>query len=107
MAAPDYRVVSFNLATARDRATIVETGTRIIAVMVQAAPAAASLHFGANRDPVPALTGDSWDTTAEDENGCPVPLDEGLFLTNAAAAGLLTLVVSFGSAGAGLVKAAA
>jgi hypothetical protein len=98
VAAPNYSVRSFDLATARDNTPIIEQGTLINAITVQSVPAgaSASLHFGANRDSVPILTGDSWDVSAEGPNGCPTALDEGLFMTNPVGAGLVTLVISFG-----------
>lgn len=104
MAAPDYSRRSFDLAIARDRTPIIDQGTLINGVTVLAVPggAVAQLHFGSGRDPVDVVTGDSWDVAAIAPNGCPVPLDEGLYMTNPAGAGNVQLLISFGPIGGGL-----
>ena len=92
MSAPDYVILNLDLATARTKAPIVEVGRPYGSVCVIALPAgvAASLAFGTNRQDVPLLTqGQSF------EDICPLA-DEGLFFTNPAAAGILTLYVAFG-----------
>lgn len=108
MAAPDYSRRTFDLAVARDRGTIVDVGLLIngVTVLAVAAGAGAQLHFGAGRDPIDVVAGDSWDISAIGPDGCPVPLDEGLFLTNPAGAGSLQLLISFGPIGAGTRTAA-
>lgn len=108
MAAPDYSRRSFDLAIARDRTPIIDPGTLINGVTILALPggAVAQLHFGAGRDPVDVVQGDSWKVTAADAQGCPIPLDEGLFMTNPAGAGLVQLLISFGPVGAGVTTEA-
>lgn len=104
MAAPDYRVVLVDLTVGRaSPVSIIDQGVKINGVTVQFVPAGAALnlHFGANREGVPIVTGDSWDVAADGPNGCPVPLDEGLFVSNPAGAGTAQLIVSFGNIGAG------
>lgn len=103
MAAPDYVLRTFDLATLRDRTPIIDQGTLINGVTIQDAPpgAPAFLHFGSGRDPLPIVAGDSWDVAAI-VDGCPVPLDEGLFMSNPAGAGNVTLIISFGPIGSGL-----
>lgn len=104
MSAPDYSRRSFDLAVARDRTPIIDQGTLINGVTVLSIPggAVAQLHFGAGRDPVDVVSGDSWDVSAVGGDGCPKPLDEGLFMTNPAGAGLVQLLISFGPIGAGV-----
>lgn len=108
MAAPDYSRRSFDLATARDRAPIIDQGTLIngVTVLVVPAGATAQLHFGSGRDPIDVIAGDSWDVSAVDARGCPVPLDEGLYMTNPAGAGDVQLLISFGPIGGGVRTAA-
>lgn len=108
MAAPDYSRRTFDLATVRDRTPIVDQGTLIngVTVLAVAAGAGAQLHFGSGRDPIDVVAGDSWDISAVGSDGCPVPLDEGLYLTNPAGAGDLQLLISFGPIGAGARTAA-
>lgn len=104
MAAPDYSRRSFDLATARDRGAILDAGTLINGVTVVSVPAGAvaQLHFGANRDPIDLATGDQWDCSVVDANGCPKPMDEGLFMSNPAGAGSIVLIISFGPVGSGV-----
>lgn len=108
MAAPDYSRRSFDLATLRDRTQIVDAGVLIngVTILAVAAGAGAQIHFGSNRDPIDVVAGDSWDISATGSDGCPVPLDEGLFLSNPAGAGTLQLLISSGPIGAGTRTAA-
>lgn len=108
MSAPDYSRRSFDLAVARDRTPIIDQGTLINGVTILSLPggAIAQLHFGAGRDPVDVVQGDSWTVSAIDAKGCPIPLDEGLFMTNPAGAGLVQLLISFGPIGGGLATEA-
>lgn len=98
MAAPDYEVRDFDMATARERFRVVPSGQPYDSVTVLAFPAGgdAQLHFGDNRQGVPVIgAGLTFNISARDSNGCPVPPDEGLFLTNSASAGTLRLLISF------------
>jgi hypothetical protein len=108
MAAPDYNLRSFDLAQSRDRSTIIDQGTRINGVEVKEVPAGAAvfLHFGSGRDPYPIVTGDAWEISADGPDGCPVPLDEGLYMTNSAGAGTVTLMISFGLVAGGVRRVA-
>lgn len=83
---------------------MIDQGTLIngVTVLVVPAGAVAQLHFGAGRDPVDVVQGDSWDVAAIGADGCPKPLDEGLFMTNPAGAGNVQLLISFGPIGSGL-----
>ncbi len=93
MSAPDYAVINLDLATARTKLPIVEVGRPYGSVCILALPAgvAVSLAFGQNRQDVPLLTqGQSF------EDICPLA-DEGLFITNALAAGILSIYVAFGT----------
>lgn len=103
MAAPDYSRRAFDLAVARDRTAILDPGTLINGVTVLSVPAGAvaQLHFGANRDPIDIATGDQWDCSVV-VDGCPKPMDEGLFMTNPAGAGNVLLLISFGPIGSGV-----
>lgn len=102
MAAPDYDVLVLDLAVARDAQPVTNQGNKINGVSVLDVPggAAAFMHFGAGRQPIPIVDGDSWDIAAE-AGGCLVALDEGLRITNPVGAGNITLLVSYGSIGAG------
>lgn len=102
MATPEYGNRALDLSIGRDKATIVDPGTKINGVTVQQVPAGASalIHFG-NKDGVPLVAGDSWDVWADGPDGCPVPLDEGLFLTNPIGGGVVILIVSFGNTSVG------
>ena len=104
MAKPKYGVFTIALATAHTSPLeIVPTGTEIDAVTVVGlgVGVAANLIFGANSQEVPVSQGDSWEVSVE-EDGCLVPLNEGLFMTNPAGAGNLVVVVSFGKPVSGL-----
>jgi len=93
MSAPQYTVLTLDLAVARTATPIVEVGRPISSVCVLALPAgiAAALGFGTNKPFVPLLTqGQSF------EDICPL-LDEGLFMTNPVAAGFLILYIGFES----------
>ena len=102
MAAPDYDVLVLDLAVARDAQQVTNQGNKINGVVVLASPggATAFLHFGAGRQPIPVVQGDSWEIAAE-RDGCLVALDEGLRITNPVGAGNITLLVSYGNIGAG------
>lgn len=104
MAAPDYSRRGFDLVTARERSPIIDPGTLIngVTVLVVPAGAVAQLHFGANRDPIDLATGDQWDCSVVDADGCPRPMDEGLFMSNPAGAGQILLLISFGPVGSGV-----
>lgn len=98
MSAPDYAVLTIDLAILRTNARIVDVGRPVDAVAVLELPVgvAASLAFGDNRPFIPLATkGQSFEL-------CPVA-SEGIFLSNPASAGSLSLLVSFG----GLVAVAA
>lgn len=97
MSAPSYAVLRLDLATARTAERIVEVGRPIDGITVQAIPVGAlcQVSFGSNKDLVTLQDGQSFEI-------CPV-LDEGLFLTNPLAAGILELIISFG--GIGVVSA--
>jgi hypothetical protein len=103
MAAPDYSRRTFSLVAVHDRTPIIDQGTLINGVTVLSVPAGAGaqLHFGSGRDPIDVVAGDSWEVSSIGPDGCPIPLDEGLYLTNPAGAGDLQLLISFGPIGAG------
>lgn len=91
MSAPDYEILNLDLATARTSAPVVEVGRAYSSVCVLALPAgvAVSLAFGFSKPAIPLLTqGQSF------EDICPLA-DEGLFVSNPAAAGILSLFVSY------------
>lgn len=88
-----YRVLSFDLATLRDRDLITQTvNNRVatVAVLQLPAGAAVSLHFGSGGEAIPLLN------QGIEFTPCP-PEETGVYLTNAAGAGTLILLVSFGS----------
>lgn len=97
MSAPSYAVLQLDLATLRTAERIVEVGRPIDGVTVQNIPAGTLVQvaFGTNKPLVTLKAGQSFEI-------CP-PLDEGLFLTNPLAAGVLELIISFG--GMGVVSA--
>lgn len=91
MSSPSYEVLNIDLATARLHAEVVAVGRAYSSVCVLALPAgvAVALSFGTNRPDIPLLTqGQSF------EDICPLA-DEGLFVTNPVAAGILSLFVSY------------
>lgn len=104
MAAPDYAVLEFDLAIARDRVRIVEVGKPYDAVAVLDCPAGVvpSLAFGDNKQLVELrVIGQSFDIClpASPTGGA----DEGLFLSNPPAAGILRLLVSYAGVRIGAV----
>lgn len=100
MSAPDYRPVTLDLATARNRTTIVDVGTKINHVAVEQVPAGAGAEFHVgNKEGIPFVQGEAWDIWADGPDGCPVAHDEGFFVTNPAGGGELKLVISFGDVG--------
>lgn len=91
MSAPEYAVITLDLATARTSERIVEVGKPVDSIAVLALPVgvAVAVAFGENKPFVPLLTqGQSFDI-------CPYAT-EGIFLSNALAAGFVSLLVSFG-----------
>lgn len=100
MASPDYQKIVFDLTAAHDRQRVVDVGTKINHLAIEAVPlgTTALFHLG-NKEGIPIVIGESWDVWADDSQGCPVPHDEGLFISNVAGAGSLQIVVSFGAVG--------
>lgn len=100
MASPDYRPLTLDLSIQRDKTTVVDVGTKINHVAVEEVPAGASafFHIG-NKEGIPLVQGEAWDIWATGPDGCPVPHDEGLFITNPVGGGNLRLVISFGDIG--------
>lgn len=98
MARPLYRVISLDLAVARAAAPIpgVDVGVKFDGVTVLQIPGGntVGLSFG-NGDFIPILQAGPFRFL----DGCEHPFfcDEGLFLQNAAGAGTLVLLVSFGT----------
>jgi hypothetical protein len=102
VAAPNYTVRSFDLSVGRTSPVpILDVGTEYNGVVVISVPAgsAPAIAFGANRDAIPVATGDSWDVETVDDQGCPAPANEGLFLTNPVSGGNLVLEISLGPIG--------
>lgn len=99
MAKPSYQVLTLDLTQARTKKSIVDNGSRVDSVAVLSMPAGtvAALSFGTNSDDIPIGVGDTYDVSGFDAAGCPVPLDEGVFLTNPVGAGTLVLLISYGS----------
>jgi hypothetical protein len=99
MAKPSYRVILVDTSVAHDRFPIVDAGIKVdaISALDMPAPGAVSVAFGTNSDLIPLKDGDGYDVSATDANGCPVPLDEGVFVSNVAGAGIAQILVSFGS----------
>lgn len=103
---PGYRVLNIDLTVARQVSLIdtsVGVGIGYDSVTILAVPAGATvnLHFGSNSDPYPVgnLQGETIETTTQDENGCIIPTDDGLYIDNPAGAGTLTVGVSYARPG--------
>jgi hypothetical protein len=96
MTAVNYSTFQFDLAVARLEFPVLALGEPYDGITVMALPggATASLKLGTNRDNIPLALGLS--LALEDQDANPLPVNEGLFLTNAAAAGTLILLVSRG-----------
>lgn len=97
MSVPQYQKVLFDLATAHDRQKVIDVGTKITHIAIISVPAGtdAEFHCG-NKEGIQIVQGDSWDVWADGPNGCPVPHDEGLFISNVAGANAIEMLVSFG-----------
>jgi len=105
MAKPAYTVLTFDLVTLRDRVSVLALGASYTGVSVETLPAGAgvSLAFGTNSQLIPVrVEGRAWDFV--DNCGNPQGCDEGLFLSNPAGAGILTLLVSFVGFGGGSIS---
>lgn len=99
MAKPAYDVVVIDLTAAKTRARIVDAGQKVDSVSVVSLGAGVSLSlvFGENNKEIPVSNGDSFDLSSLDSEGCPVPLDEGVFETHPVGAGSAQILISFGS----------
>lgn len=105
MARPDYQIVTVDLSTGpKTKQPIIGKGQAYNSVAVRQFPAGStvSLSFYDNGSEVPLVAGDSFVCTGLDSKGCPVAADEGLFVTFAAGAGLVVLLVSMGPIGGGI-----
>lgn len=93
---PVYQVIQLDLAAARDSNAIVEVGVRFDAVTVHQLPGgvAIGLKLGPNPE-IPLLRTETFRFLDSCEH--PFFCDEGLFITNAAGAGVLILIVSMGT----------
>lgn len=93
MSSPAYAIISIDLAAARDNERIVDRGVPVdnIAVIGLPVGVSCSVAIGENRPHIPLLT-----QGMAIEDICPYNT-EGVFFTNALAAGIVTLFVSFGS----------
>jgi hypothetical protein len=101
---PRYNVFVRNLATARSSPEeLVPQGTEVnnVTVVGLAPGAVANLHFGSGAEAIPVSAGQSWDVD-EEVDGCLVALTEGVYMTNPAGGGQLTIVVSYGKPVSGL-----
>lgn len=93
MASPAYDVKNFDLSVARIDERIVDVGVPVDSIAVLGLPigSTCTIRIGQNRPPIPLLT-----QGMSIEGVCPNN-NEGVFLTNGLASGLLVLFVSFGS----------
>jgi hypothetical protein len=96
MAKPLYQVLNIDLAVPRDSNAIVEVGVKYDAVKIHQLPAGGGmfLKFGPN-PAIPLLRVEELRFLDKCEH--PFFCDEGLFLTNGAAVGILILIVSLGT----------
>lgn len=96
---PIYQVVQLDLAVQRDGVEILGQGVEYDAVTIHQLPGvgAASLGFGSNGSGamIPLLRPETFRFLDSCEH--PFFCSEGLFVTNPAGAGILILIVSFGT----------
>ena len=89
MTVPSYDVVTVDLTVAHTQARFAENQP-IESITVQQLDSAATMRLGPGAPDFPLVFGQTIDI-------CPAAT-EGIFITNAAAAGLLILLVNFGGA---------
>ena len=83
-----YVIESIDLSAARDRTPIESTfANKVATVHAISVPGACSLHFGQGGQPWPIVQGKEYEP-------CP-PEDDGIFVSNVAAAGRLLLGITF------------
>lgn len=89
---PAYEVKNLNLATARNQLAIVAQGPEVTTVTILGIPAgvAAFVRMGSAGDDIPLLT-QGQEITMQ----CPSNTD-GVFITNPASAGTLSLLIGYG-----------
>jgi hypothetical protein len=87
---PPYEVKNFNLATVRNQLPVVAMGPQVETVTILAIPAgvSVSVRMGSASDDIPLLT------QGQEISMCP-PNSDGVFLTNPAAAGTLSLLIGY------------
>lgn len=101
---PNYRVLAFDLAVARNIQEPIDgygNGASITAITVQSLPVGATVNLSIGRggDAIPlTMQGQTFRPENFAINTCPkrVLTDEGFSLENAATAGVLVLIVSSG-----------
>lgn len=97
MASLNYDRLDIDLAVVRAGVQVIIVGSGYDGVLVAAMPAGAVVSLGFKSSPAGAMipltaAGQSFEFV--DECGNPYIVDEGLFVTNPAAAGVVTLMIS-------------
>lgn len=88
---PPYQVLNLDLATARTKAPVIAVGPQITGVTVLGIPAGVLpfISMGSDGDDIPLLT------QGQELRMCP-PNSDGVFVTNTASAGILSLLIAYG-----------